>query len=68
MDECSPTFLRGIWYVIYEAAVLLPSCNCWAKLAKIPWDQADILQQVKHRNCKQLMPQSQIYPSLRPKI
>lgn len=59
-----------MWHLICDlwSCSLLPSCNCWAKPAKIPWDQAGILQQVKHRNCRQLMPHSQLYPSLRPKI
>lgn len=57
-----------MWHLICDlwSCSLPPSCNCWAKLTKTPWDEADI--QVKHRNCKQLMPQSQIFPSLRPKI
>lgn len=59
-----------MWHSICDlwSCSLSPSCNCWAKLARIPWVQADILQQVKHRNCQQLLPQSQICPSLRPKI
>lgn len=63
-------FLHFKWHFVcdLQSCSLLPCCECWAKLPKIPWNEVDILKQVKHRNCKQLMPQFWIYASLRPKI